>query len=75
MGEIGVIGVSADTYHVYVGGTPASTRLNTLYREKVRGGEIAATLAPIFTAYAADRRDGESFGDFSLRYATERIAS
>jgi sulfite reductase beta subunit-like hemoprotein len=75
MGEIGIIGVSADTYHVYVGGTPESTRLNTLYREKVRGGEIVATLAPLFDAYRADRRPGESFGDFSLRYHTERIAS
>jgi sulfite reductase beta subunit-like hemoprotein len=75
MGEIGIIGVSADTYHVYVGGTPASTRLNTLFREKVRGGDIAATLAPLFRAYAADRHDGESFGDFSVRYTTERIAS
>ncbi len=75
MGEIGIIGVSADTYHVYVGGTPASTRLNTLFREKVRGAEIAATLAPLFRAYAEDRNDGESFGDFSLRYTTERIAS
>jgi sulfite reductase (ferredoxin) len=75
MGEIGIIGVSADTYHVYLGGTPASTRLNTLYREKVRGGEIAGVLAPVFTAYAEDRRPGESFGDFSLRYTTERIAS
>jgi sulfite reductase (ferredoxin) len=75
MGEIGIIGLSLDTYHVYVGGTPESTRLNTVYREKVRGNEIAAVLAPIFTAYAADRRDGESFGDFSLRFHTERIAS
>ncbi len=73
MGEIGIIGSSADVYHVYVGGTPESTRLNTIFRENVRGNEIAAVLAPIFTAYATDRRDGESFGDFSLRYHTERI--
>jgi sulfite reductase (ferredoxin) len=75
MGEIGVIGLSADSYNVYVGGTPASTRLNTVYREKVRGGEIAAVLAPVFAAYAEDGRPGESFGDFSLRFHTERIAS
>ena len=75
MGEIGIIGVSADSYHVYVGGTPASTRLNTVFRERVRAAEIADVLAPLFAAYAGDRRDGESFGDFSLRYQTERIAS
>jgi sulfite reductase (ferredoxin) len=75
MGEIGVIGVSADSYNVYVGGSPIATRLNTIYRERVRGGEIASVLAPIFTAFAADRRADESFGDFSLRYHTERVAS
>ncbi len=75
MGEIGIIGLSLDTYHVYVGGTPESTRLNTVFREKVRGAEIASVLSPIFEAYATDRRDGESFGDFSLRFHQERIAS
>jgi sulfite reductase (ferredoxin) len=75
MGEIGIIGLSLDSYHVYVGGTPESTRLNTIFREKVRGAEIASVLAPIFEAYATDARDGESFGDFSLRYHQERIAT
>jgi sulfite reductase (ferredoxin) len=65
MGEIGLIGVSADSYNVYVGGSAVSTRLNALYREKVRGAEIADVLAPLFATYAAERRDGESFGDFS----------
>jgi sulfite reductase (ferredoxin) len=68
MGEIGIIGVSADRYHVYVGGSAVSTRLNTLARENVRGAEIAGVLAPLFMAYARDARDGESFGDFSLRH-------
>jgi len=75
MGEIGIIGVSADSYNVYVGGSAESTRLNTVYREKVRGAEIAAVLAPVFAAYADDRRAGESFGDFSLRYHTERVVT
>jgi sulfite reductase (ferredoxin) len=75
MGEIGIIGVSADSYNVYVGGSAESTRLNTVYREKVRGAEIGAVLAPVFAAYADDRRAGESFGDFSLRYHTERVVT
>jgi sulfite reductase (ferredoxin) len=75
MGEIGVIGVSADRYNVYVGGAAESTRLNTIYRENVRGAEIAGVLAPAFAAYAEDRRAGESFGDFSLRYHTERVVT
>jgi sulfite reductase (ferredoxin) len=67
LGEIGIIGVSLDTYHIYVGGNAASTRLNTLYREKVRGEEIAGVLSELFRNYAADRRPGEAFGDFCLR--------
>jgi sulfite reductase (ferredoxin) len=67
LGEIGIVGVSLDTYHVYTGGNPGSTRLNTLYREKVRGEEIAGVLSELFRNYAADRRPGEAFGDFCLR--------
>jgi sulfite reductase (ferredoxin) len=67
LGEIGIIGVSLDTYHIYVGGNAASTRLNTLHREKVRGEEIAGVLSELFRNYAADRRPGEAFGDFCLR--------
>ena len=67
LGEIGIIGVSLDTYHIYFGGNAASTRLNTLYREKVRGEEIAGVLSELFRNYAADRRPGEAFGDFCLR--------
>ena len=72
MGEIGIIGVSADSYHVYVGGSAVSTRLNTLYRERVRGADIAGVLAPLFVAYAGERLDGETFGDFSLRQQSDR---
>jgi sulfite reductase (ferredoxin) len=67
LGEIGIIGVSLDSYHIYVGGNAASTRLNALYREKVRGEEIAGVLSELFRNYAADRRPGEGFGDFCLR--------
>jgi len=66
-GEIGIVGMSLDTYIISVGGSAGSTRLNTVYREKVKGAEIAAVLAELFRAYAADRRAGEAFGDFCLR--------
>ncbi len=67
LGEIGIIGLSLDTYHIYVGGNASSTRLNTVYREKVKGEEIAAVLSELFRNYAADRRPGEAFGDFCHR--------
>lgn len=67
LGEIGIVGVSADRYNVYIGGNPASTRLNVVYRDKVKGAEIVGVLAPLFTAFASERRDGESFGDYCAR--------
>lgn len=67
LGEIGIVGVSLDTYNISVGGNAGSTRLNTVYREKVRGEEIAGALAVLFRDYAADRRPGEAFGDFCHR--------
>jgi sulfite reductase (ferredoxin) len=67
LGEIGIIGVSLNTYHVYTGGHHASTRLNTLYREKVGGADLPAVIGELFRDYAAHRRPGEAFGDFCLR--------
>lgn len=72
LGEIGIVGVSADRYNVYIGGNPSSTRLNVVYREKVKGGEIAATLAPLFAAFASERVEDESFGDYCARVHVQR---
>jgi len=75
MGEIGIVGVSADRYTLYLGGNAASTRLNRVYREGVRATEIAEVLTPLFARWGAERTAGEEFGDFCLRVAWERIAS
>ncbi|GAC1539487.1 MAG: NADPH-dependent assimilatory sulfite reductase hemoprotein subunit [Candidatus Velthaea sp.] len=75
LGEVGIVGVSADKYNLYLGGNAASTRLNQLYREGVRAAEIASVLAPLFTHWRAERNSGEGFGDFCLRTAWEKIAS
>jgi sulfite reductase beta subunit-like hemoprotein len=75
LAEIGVIGTSADRYHLYLGGNPQSTRLNARYRENVRLDEIASILAPLFSAYAQQRTATESFGDFCARTTSERLAS
>jgi sulfite reductase (ferredoxin) len=67
LAEIGIVGQSLDRYQVYLGGAAASTRLAQPWREGVRGGEIAALLAPLFVAFRAERRDDETFGDWSAR--------
>ncbi len=67
MSEIGIVGVSADKYNVYLGGSTDSTRLNVLFRELVPAAEIPALLDPLFAAYAREREAGETFGAFCAR--------
>jgi sulfite reductase (ferredoxin) len=67
MSEIGIVGVSAERYNVYLGGSTDSTRLNVLYREMVPGSEIAALLDPLFVGFAGERGGGETFGSYCLR--------
>jgi sulfite reductase (ferredoxin) len=75
LGEVGIVGVSADRYNLYLGGNAASTRLNQVYREGVRAAEIPAVLAPLFARWGAERESDEGFGDFCVRVAWEKIAS
>jgi len=64
MSEVGIVGVSADRYNIYLGGETDSTRLNRIYRELVPTNEIVAVLEPLFARFAADRRANETFGAY-----------
>jgi len=75
LGEVGIVGVSADRYNLYLGGNATSTRLNQVYREGVRAADIPAVLAPLFARWGAQRESAEGFGDFCARVAWEKIAS
>ena len=65
--EIGLVGRTPGIYNLYLGGSRDGTRLNKLYRGDVDGNAIVAILSPLFASYAADRLDGECFGDFTIR--------
>ncbi len=65
--EIGVVGRGRDHYTLYLGGDADGTRLNREFADHVAGGAVAATLAPVLRAFAAERRDGERFGDWCDR--------
>lgn len=67
MGEIGFVGSAPGAYHLFLGGNFESTRLNWLFRERVKREEIAALLAPLFAYFKDERLPGESFGDFCAR--------
>ncbi len=71
LGEIGLVGTSLDRYNLHLGGNPASTRLNVLYRQHVRAGELGDVLRPLFEQFRSERQAGESFGDFCARTQLE----
>lgn len=67
LAEIGLIGKSPGYYNLYLGGSFNGTRLNSLYRETISEEEIINELTPIIKDFAANRNNGEHFGDFVLR--------
>jgi len=67
LGEIAFIGKAPGKYNMYLGAAFDGSRLNKLYRETIGEDEILAELAPMIERFAAERNDGEHFGDFVIR--------
>jgi sulfite reductase (ferredoxin) len=67
--EIAFVGRSLGKYVVYVGGNAEGTRLARKIADLVPLDQLAATVRPLFQRYAAERLDGERFGDFYHRVA------
>jgi len=67
MAEIALVGKSPNKYQLYFGGNEASTRLNKVYKDLVKGDELEAELRPVFSRFARERHPGERFGDFAHR--------
>jgi sulfite reductase (NADPH) hemoprotein beta-component len=67
LGEIALVGRGPGRYDLRLGADFSGQRLNQLHRENVDEAAILATLDPLFSRYAAERTDGEGFGDFLLR--------
>jgi sulfite reductase (NADPH) hemoprotein beta-component len=67
LGEIALVGRGPGRYDLRLGADFSGQRLNQAHRENVDEAAILATLDPLFARYAAERADGEGFGDFLLR--------
>ena len=65
--EIAFVGRSPGKYNIYLGGGFTGDRLNKLYKNSAKQEEIIGILRPILERYAAERNDGERFGDFVIR--------
>lgn len=67
LGEIALVGKAPDRYNLMLGADHRGERLNTLHRENIDEAQLLATLDPLFAGYAAQRTQGERFGDWLLR--------
>jgi len=64
LAEIALVGKAPGQYSLFLGGDGLGTRLNRLTHDNVNETEILAILEQHFSAYAAGRQPGQSFGDF-----------
>ena len=67
LGEIALVGKAPGRYNLMLGADHRGQRLNTLYRENIGEDAILAELDPLLARYAAERIEGEGFGDFLHR--------
>ena len=65
--DIAFVGRRPDVYHVYVGGGLAGDRVADLFAADVEIDQLVPTLQPLLSAWAVDRRNGESLSDFYQR--------
>lgn len=65
--EIGFVGTAPGRYNLQLGGDRVGERLNKIYKADIAEAEILETLNALFEVFRAERKTGETFGDFSLR--------
>jgi sulfite reductase (NADPH) hemoprotein beta-component len=67
LAEIGLVGKGPGRYNLYLGAAFDGSRLGKLFVEDLDHEGIIATLDPLFSAYATERKTGERFSDFVIR--------
>ena len=72
LAEVGLVGKGPGRYNLLLGGDGTGTRLNRLYRENLDEAGILTALDHLFGRYAAQRQQGERFGDYVIRVGIVR---
>ncbi|KAL8298306.1 hypothetical protein RB597_006832 [Gaeumannomyces tritici] len=67
LAEVAFVGKAYGAYNMYLGGGYHGQRLNKLYRASIKEDEILAIMKALIKRYAAERDEGERFGDFCIR--------
>jgi sulfite reductase (ferredoxin) len=73
MAELGFVGSAPETYQVWLGGSPAQTRMAQPYTDRMSVHDLETFLEPMFVLFKEKRQAGESFGDFCDRIGFEAL--
>lgn len=73
MAECALVGDGPEMYQIWLGGSPANTRVASAFLNRVKWSALDDTLEPIFQLWADLREPGEAFGDFVHRLGFEAV--
>lgn len=73
--EIGIVGHTKTAYDVWVGGDLAGTRLAVSLIESVPLRKLGDVLGPVLDRFAAERTEGEPFGEWAHRTDLAALAA
>ncbi|MBW4553156.1 MAG: sulfite reductase, ferredoxin dependent [Aphanocapsa sp. GSE-SYN-MK-11-07L] len=73
LAEVGFVGITPETYQLWLGGCPNQTRLARTYLEKLPIQDLEVTLEPLLVYFKQDCKPSESFGDFCDRVGFEAL--
>ncbi len=67
LAEIGTGRQSAGSYNLHIGGNRIGTRIPRMYRENITETDILNAIDELVARWASERKEGEGFGDFTVR--------
>ena len=65
--ELAFVGKAPGRYQVWLGGNASGTRLNRVWKDVIKEGEIETELRPVLVRFVKERDSGERFGDWCQR--------
>jgi sulfite reductase (ferredoxin) len=71
--DIGIVGRTLGKYTIFLGGRLLGDRLNTHYKDVVPFEDLSRELTAVLACYKAERRPGETLGDFCHRKGVDDL--
>ncbi len=71
--DIGIVGRTAGKYTIFLGGRLLGDRLNEQYKDVVPFEELCSELTAVLACYKAERKAGETLGDFCHRKGVDGV--